>query len=505
MTKRPVARPLMKFSNRILYSRSIFITGILMLILLSVLFIYEIDQVSESSNVVQRTNVSRKSLQNIYTQLKDRESSIRLFMMTSDLSRVESAPSFSSLWEEVDLVDSLIRSNPRQQNNIHRLKNILDSTLHIQNVITTHLQTPAYAGSVRFHRDLKTMALRMDSLRILVAKIQNIETELSEERELDAQKHSVISTMIGVGVCIFSMIIFVIAFYFIDQELKRSQNYARETENLNRKIAEINKQMEEANRSLQQLNTELECKNFQLERYASELSSFTHITSHDMQEPLRKIEFYISIVEDREKPNLSSEGLKFLNKTKQSVKRMRHLFLSMIDFSLTNVADQTTEDVDLNEVLNQTLNSLKVYIKDTNAVIENDPLPVVKGIKYQLIQLFENIVSNAIKFRRDDVFPEIQITYEALDADKLNLRGLQHASKYYKLDFKDNGIGFDEKYAEKIFEIFQRLITKNDSYGVGIGLAICRKIAENHGGALVASSQPGCGSVFTLYLPVPGN
>jgi light-regulated signal transduction histidine kinase (bacteriophytochrome) len=308
--------------------------------------------------------------------------------------------------------------------------------------------------------------------------------------------------MMGVTASIFSMIIFILAFYFIDQELKRSRNYLNETQNLNKKIAEINKELEDANTSLLQLNSELEGKNVQLEKYTAELSSFTHITSHDMQEPLRKIEFYISLVEDREGQNLSDEGLKFLEKTKQSVSRMRQLFLSMLDFSLTNTAENEREMVDLNDVLTQTMQGLKVYIKDTNTIIETSSLPTVKGIRYQLVQLFENILSNAIKFRRPDVVLQIQVKHETFNSNGMNIRGLKNNTLYHKIDFEDNGIGFDPQHSERIFEIFQRLIVKTDRYGVGIGLAISRKIAQNHGGTLLAKSKQNAGSVFSLYIPV---
>jgi light-regulated signal transduction histidine kinase (bacteriophytochrome) len=332
--------------------------------------------------------------------------------------------------------------------------------------------------------------------------MERIASSRSKQHELNVQKHTIIATMMGVTASIFSMIIFILAFYFIDQELKRSRSYLNETQNLNRKIAEINKELEEANSSLLQLNSELEGKNVQLEKYAAELSSFTHITSHDMQEPLRKIEFYISLVEDREAQNLSEDGIRFLEKTKQSVSRMRQLFLSMLDFSLTNTTESERETVDLNEVLAHTLQGLKVYIKDTNAMVETCPLPTVRGIRYQLVQLFENILSNAIKFRRQDAVLQIQVKHETFDSNGMNIRGLKNNTRYHKIEFEDNGIGFDPQHSERIFEIFQRLIVKTDRYGVGIGLAISRKIAQNHGGTLLARSQQNVGSVFSLYIPV---
>jgi signal transduction histidine kinase len=451
---------------------------------------------------VYNTNKIQQSLERIFSALEDRESDFRGYMLTGDTTYWHRKIKRDEVEINLNRIDSLLTDNPIQKRNFLKLKELINASIQKQELIATRLKDPAYLKSQSFYSDLKAASQRLDSIKIRIVKMQNIASSLSENHSLAAQKHTVIATIVGVAVSLFSMIIFIIAFYFIDQELKRSKNYLNETQSLNTRIAEINSELEKANSSLHQLNFELEGKNFQLEKYAKELSSFTHITSHDMQEPLRKIEFYISIVEDREKQNLTDEGRKFLEKIKQSVSRMRQLFLSMLDFSLTNTTDNNIEDVDLNEVLQETVSSLKVYIKDTNTILEVDQLPRVKGIKYQLIQLFENIISNAIKFRRNDVIAEIQITQEIIHTDHRTVPGLKNNTKYYRIDFIDNGVGFDSKYAEKIFEIFHRLITKSDSYGVGIGLAICRKIAENHGGILIAKSQPDIGSIFSLYIPV---
>ena len=239
-----------------------------------------------------------------------------------------------------------------------------------------------------------------------------------------------------------------------------------------------------------------------LERYAREISSFTHITSHDMQEPLRKIEFFISVILEKEEQNLSDEGKRILGKITQSVLRMRKLFLSMLEFSLTNTADNNIEEFDLNDILATTLETLKIYIKDSNANIESDTLPRIKGVRYQFIQLFENIISNAIKFRRKDVIPELQITCEIVTSSQELKQGLRPNTSYYKINFTDNGTGFDPIYSEKIFDIFQRLVPRGDAFGVGIGLTISRKIAENHRGILIADSRPNEGATFSLFVPV---
>lgn len=492
----------MKSSKRIIYSRIIFITGIVLLTTLSALFIYETYQEYSSSSVIYNSRATRLSLEKVFTELKNRESVLLRFALSADSSYQKFKLAEDTLQARFSYIDSLIEDNSSLKTDLQRLKYHSDFINRQQESIISKLNQGGYTQSNAFHQDLLVTSMRMDSIRIIIDRMQTIASNLLRERSLDAQKHTIVATMMGVTVSIFSIIVFILAFYFIDQELKRSQDYLDETQMLNSKIGEINKELEHANNNLHKLNAELEGKNFQLEKYARELSSFTHITSHDMQEPLRKIEFYISIVQDRETQNLSEEGQKYLVKINKSVVRMRKLFLSMLDFSLTNTVDINIEEVDLNDVFQQTLHSFKVYIKDTNAVIDSSQLPIVKGIRYQLIQLFENIISNAIKFRKQDLHPEIQISCETIYTANHPIPGLKNDSRYHKIDFKDNGVGFEPQYSERVFEIFQRLIPKTDAHGVGIGLAICRKIAENHGGLIIAKSQPNEGAVFSLYLPV---
>jgi signal transduction histidine kinase len=493
---------LMKSSKRILYSRIIFIAGIVLLTVLSIIFLYETHQESSSSTVAYNKNIVRQSLTKIFLTLKDKESGFRGYALTLDSSYLYTSLSRDSLQAQFDIIDSLISGHDQQLRNLDKLKRLFSKSIQSQDSVADAREIQGYFKSQRFYTDLRRESMRMDTISDLIDNMRNIESQVSEDKALDARKHTVVATMVGVTVSMFSIIVFVIAFYFIDQELKRSQKYIDETETLNKKVAEINFELEEANRALHKLNAELEVKNFQMEKYASELSSFTHITSHDMQEPLRKIEFFVSVVEERELENLSDEGRKFLEKIRQSVNRMRQLFLSLLDFSLANTIDKDFEEVDLNEILQGTVKSLKVYIKDTHALIDSDRLPTIRGITYQLMQLFENVVSNAIKFRRNDVVPQIKISYEVIYPGSHSVRGLRLDARYHKISFEDNGIGFDPNHAEKIFGIFQRLIGKNESFGVGIGLAISRKIAENHGGILVADSKPNVGSIFTLYIPI---
>jgi signal transduction histidine kinase len=488
----------MESSKRLLYSRIIFVTGIVLLTTLSILFLYETHQENTSASIVYHSQIIQQSLERVYSTVKERESSLRGSLLTHD-EPVQPMDSLRGINPQLSYLDSLLSGNVTQQNSLRTLTRLLRQNSNFNDSITTIAANEV--STDRLRSIMRSQRSGMDSIRIVIHAMQQHETNSADKREMDVQMHTIIATLIGAAASIFSMIVFILAFYFIDQELKRSQLYINESKVLNEKVAEINKELELANRNLQGLNNELGAKNFQLEKYAKELSSFTHITSHDMQEPLRKIEFFTSVIETQESHNLSGEGRKYLEKIKHSVSRMRKLFLSMLEFSLTNTTDNTIEEVDLNEIFSLTLQSLKVYIKDTNAGIESQSLPKVKGIKYQLVQLFENIVSNAIKFRRPDVVPEIQITCKLLEPKDQSFAGLRKDMRYFRIDFEDNGTGFDPKYAEKIFDIFQRLLPRNESYGVGIGLAICRKIAENHGGILLASATPNEGSTFSFFIP----
>ena len=182
--------------------------------------------------------------------------------------------------------------------------------------------------------------------------------------------------------------------------------------------------------------------------------------------------------------------------------RMRALINDLLTFSKIDIEKEEPEQVDLNSILKIAQCTLKSAIDEKGAVIIADELPEVKGVSFKLQQLFENIIGNAIKYCAPGVVPVVNITCEKVLTDKEATMGLQPDTAYYHLCFKDNGIGFEQEYADKIFELFQRLHNLNEYPGTGLGLAICKKIVQNLGGHIQASSTPGEGSVFEVYLPV---
>jgi signal transduction histidine kinase len=491
----------MELPKRIVYSRIIFSTGVALLVSLCGLFLYETYQQNVSTSVVNHSSLINQRLEKIYMNLHDRESALRAYLLSKDQAQLSLGNHRQNIDRIFKEIDSL-KTDENLARNLDILKKLSDESRRNRDSVVSHTTSSTKLSQEYINEVLERGSMRLATIRKHIDSMQKVSADEAKARGIEAKTHTILATLIGSAASIFSVVVFVLAFYFIDQELKRSQEYVNETKSLNEKIAQINKELQEANSNLTKLNNELETKNFQLEKYAKEISSFTHITSHDMQEPLRKIEFFISVILEKEEKNLSDEGKRVLGKITQSVLRMRKLFLSMLEFSLTNTADNNIEEFDLNDVLANTLETLKIYIKDSNANIESQTLPRIKGVRYQFIQLFENIISNAIKFRRKDVIPELQISCKIINSSTEPRQGLRANTSYYRIDFADNGTGFDPIYSEKIFDIFQRLVPRGDAFGVGIGLTISRKIAENHKGILIADSRPNEGATFSLFIPV---
>jgi light-regulated signal transduction histidine kinase (bacteriophytochrome) len=232
---------------------------------------------------------------------------------------------------------------------------------------------------------------------------------------------------------------------------------------------------------------ELQNQKQDLARSNAELQQFAYIASHDLQEPLRMITSYLELLERRYKGQLDEKADKFIAYAVDGATRMQTLINDLLSYSRVGSRSQDLELVDCEKILQNVLTNLQMAIKQNNAIITHTPLPRVSADPSQLTQLFQNLISNSIKFRREDP-PQIHL--EVQDTDGKWLFTLQ-----------DNGIGMEVQYLERIFIIFQRLHSKTEYPGTGIGLAVCKKIVERHGGNLWVESQHGQGSTFYFTIP----
>lgn len=242
-------------------------------------------------------------------------------------------------------------------------------------------------------------------------------------------------------------------------------------------------------------------RNRELESNNKELSAFNYIASHDLQEPLRKIETFLSRLISKDYDKLSESGQQYISSIQKSTNRMRVLIEDLLQFSRTNRTEKTYETSDLNFLLENAKIDLAEIIEEKKAIIENDVLPTLDVISFQIQQLFINLIGNSLKYSKENNTPIIKINYSIVIAkDEEFLPNTHH--EYHKITVEDNGIGFDQEYAKKIFILFNRLHNKNEYKGTGIGLAICKKIVENHKGFIFAKGVINEGSIFSIYLPV---
>ncbi len=239
--------------------------------------------------------------------------------------------------------------------------------------------------------------------------------------------------------------------------------------------------------ALRKARKELSLRAQALARSNADLEQFAYVASHDLQEPLRMVSSYCQLLAQRYKDKLDQDALEFIRFAVDGAQRMQVLINDLLQYSRVSTRGKPFEPVDLNVVLEDAMANLRFAIEESGAKITNDPLPIVAVDKTQITQVLQNLLSNAIKFRNQKP-PQIHV-------------GVRREKKWWEISVRDNGIGFEQKFADRIFGVFQRLHTRDQYPGTGIGLAVVKKIVERHGGYIRAESEPGKGSCFTFTLP----
>lgn len=244
---------------------------------------------------------------------------------------------------------------------------------------------------------------------------------------------------------------------------------------------------------------ELDSKIKELEKANKELETFNFISSHDLQEPLRKIRNFGSVLVEKEKNNLTEEGKYYLTRMTQISKQMQMLIEDLLSYSRTGKGELKFEKTPLNKIIEDVISDFGDIISEKRAIIKTECTCSVNVIRFQFRQLIFNLIGNALKFTDPSRKPEIIVSCKIVAGNHV---GLKPEKQYYQITVTDNGIGFDPQYKDRIFDIFERLYGQDKYPGTGIGLAICKKIVENHQGIITANSEYNKGSQFDVYLPV---
>jgi len=261
-------------------------------------------------------------------------------------------------------------------------------------------------------------------------------------------------------------------------------------------------EMKKAALEMEQLNNLLGTKNHELNRINSELASFSYVASHDLQEPLRKIQAFISLILAKDFSNLSVNAQDYFKRIQASANRMQQMIDGLLSFSRTNSAAKNFEEKKLNLIFTKLLRELQDEILQKQAIIQVDTEQQLQVIPHQFEQMLQHILSNALKFQKEGNQPEIHIRSSIVAGKEIEGEVAQRDSDYCKISISDNGVGFDMENVEKIFQMFQRLHGKSEFSGTGIGLSICRRIAQNHNGFITAESEPDKGSTFHVFIPL---
>jgi PAS domain S-box-containing protein len=251
-------------------------------------------------------------------------------------------------------------------------------------------------------------------------------------------------------------------------------------------VLEINRDIRERKRVEEALIQQTR----ELERSNAELQQFAYVASHDLQEPLRAVANFTQLLAERYAPQLDDDARDFIAFAVDGAVRMQTLIQDLLAYSRVGTRGRVLEPVDCNEALGHAVSNLRISIAEKAALVSHEELPVIRADATQLVQLFQNLIGNGIKFR-------------GVNPPRVHVSAVRQAG-YWTFSVRDNGIGIEAQYAERIFDIFQRLHRREEYPGTGIGLAICKKIVERHGGTIRVESEPGNGSTFFFRIPVAG-
>lgn len=290
-----------------------------------------------------------------------------------------------------------------------------------------------------------------------------------------------------------------------EHELTNRRELQHDLEQLNgeleNRVKERTKELQATNHGLEReirkrhrAEKALDTYSKELARSNQELQDFAYVASHDLQEPLRKIQSFGDLLESEVGVELGEDSKQYLSRMRSAASRMSVLIEDLLSFSRVTTKAQPTQAVNLNDIAIEVVSDLEARITSTKGVVDIQPLPTVWANNTHMRQLFQNLIGNALKFHRPDVPTLVKVYAEPL----------LPKDTMYTIYFEDNGIGFDEKYLDRIFSVFQRLHGKSEYEGTGVGLAVCRKIAERYGGIITAASIEGSGSIFSFSIPITG-
>lgn len=459
--------------------RLIFLLIALLLLALSFVLYYRIQELISSYQLINHTHSVQQKLEQTFSYAKEAETSQRGFLLTKDSAFLP--PYYEAKKRTAFLIKDLrilTKDNQKQQLNLNALQFLINYRFMRMNYLLEKHDSITDQGLEGYSLGMLHGRSMMDSIRYHVNAMMNEEARLLKDQEKVRNEYLSLTPKAVLGLVLFALCMLLFSFYRINQQLKAKAHYAR---------------------LLSNKNQELEAKNQQLEKTNEELFSFNYITSHDLREPLRKIKTFNSlIVQDS---NLSTDSRYYIDRVYKITNHMQSLLDDLLAYSTITSEERKQVPIDLNDLMKEVKENIAELIDENAAHITCENLLSVRGVHFQLEHLFENLISNSIKYKQPGLTPEISISARKIRSNELPSQTHSSYSSFIRIDISDNGSGFDQKYADKAFELFQRLHEKTENSGTGIGLAICRKVVNNHDGFISVNSEINKGTTFSIYLP----
>ncbi|MCE7054528.1 CHASE3 domain-containing protein [Algoriphagus sp. AGSA1] len=433
--------------------------------------------VMHTSKVLQRTN-------ELYSSILERESNVRGYILTGDeefLSHYNQSDVNAELL--LNQLQALTVDDGLQQNNVEELRGLINSRVRSFEKTIAFMKEHGSLDGFLDSTKTSDALIGYKMIKEVVLRINKVENDLFREKNQSLINNiNALPLIVGL-ISVFSITIGLLTFFSIYQ-------YNRAQITANEEIVLYQEKLRDQIKLLDNTNKELE--------------QFAYVASHDLQEPLRKITSFSDLLKEQYNDALGGDGDLYLNRITAAAVRMRRLITDLLDYSRAGRKDlEKTKEVKLTEVIRDMLDDFEVAIQEKSAKITLGKLPKVKGSDTEYRQVFQNLISNSLKFAKKDKAPEITISSQKADPSLIRkFPTLDERLSYHLIKVIDNGIGFEKEHADRIFSIFQRLHGKHEFEGTGIGLSITRKIIEKNGGIIFAESILGEGTIFHILLPV---